>query len=103
MKGKIFLCAVICIAVIFARPVFANWMPTPGEMATMFGEALGEQIGESIGRTLWGDKVYDDFNKQFPYGTPPDSVMNPQTPTQRFNPSTPAPYVPPSKPWWQFW
>lgn len=96
-------CAVCVMMVLVARPVFANWMPSAGEMGTMFGEALGEQIGEAIGRQLWGNKVYDDFNKQFPYGTPPDSVMNPQTPTQQFNPSTPARYVPSSKPWWKFW
>lgn len=44
MKGKIFLCAVICIAVIFARPVFANWMPTPGEI---------EQMNQAAGAYWW--------------------------------------------------
>ena len=86
-----------------ACPVFANWMPTAGELGEMFGQALGEQIGEAIGRQIWGNKVYDDFNKQHPYGLP-DNVTNPQPITPQYAPSQSVPASKPaSKPWWQFW
>ena len=56
----VLLCVTVCLMVLAACPVYANWMPTAGELGNMFGQAMGEQIGEAIGRQIWGDKVYDD-------------------------------------------
>ena len=107
LERTFLLCGVVCLMVLAACPVYANWMPSGQELGNMFGQALGEAAGEAFGRSLWGGKVYDDYNKKYPYGLP-DEVTNPQMPTQQFSPSapkyTPSPkYIPASKPWWKFW
>lgn len=87
----VLLCVAVCLMVLAACPVYANWMPTAGELGSMFGQAMGEQIC----RDILGDKAY---NESFPHGMP-DNVTNPQPTTPQYRPQ----YVVPSKPWWKFW